>query len=350
MAKYHVGKDGQARPCKAASPDSCPLAKADDSGVVKPFDSLDAAQSYGERVAMGLVGEDSSHAAPVAGIRDDGHYVDDTGYVYPKVGQKWSDKDRAAFVQRAAYGLFLAGAYDPDDPSADKSEDEDVHDEWEDVVGGYLDWSEMQWRHDCAVDSMLSDPGFMSDEEWDALGSEYPVITDDGGIREAKDSERPATEDEISEYVSSENADALRNDVSIVPSFDGLDDSPRFDAATAEEKALIRESLDRADAAVASGDFDTAEYEYEIAAKHLGYDSLYHSFYPHPSEPVIKRLDDRLDMARAASGTYVLSMSDLPNDPYYDEERQLKSGTFALDGISVIPFDLDDDDEDGVRR
>ena len=348
MAKYHVGKDGQARPCKAASPDSCPLAKADDSGVVKHFDSLDAAQSYGERVAMGLVGEGSSHAAPVPGMHD-GHYVDDTGYVYPKVGQKWSDKDRAAFVQQAAYGLFVSGAYDPDDPSADESED--VHDELEDVVRGYLDWSEMQWRHDCARDSMLSDPGFMSDEEWDALGSEYPVITDDGGIREAKDSERPATEDEISEYVSSENADALQNDVSMVPSSDGLGDSPRFDAATAEEKFLIWASLDRGDAAVASGDFDAAEYEYEIAAKPLGYDFRTNSF--HSSEPVIKRLDDRLDMARAASDAYVLSMSDLPNDPYYDEERQLKSGTFALDGISVIPFDLDDDgddDEDGISR
>ena len=218
MAKYHVGKDGQARPCKAASPDSCPLAKADDSGVVKHFDSLDAAQSYGERVAMGLVGEGSSHAAPVA------------------------------------------------------------------------------------------------------------------GIREAKDSERPATDDEISEYVRSANADALRNDVSIVSSFDRINDYPRFDAATAEEKALIRESLDRADAAVASGDFEAAADEYQTAMKHLGYKLID----VRPTDPVFERLMDRWYMARAASDAYGLSMEDLPNDPYYDEERQLKPGTFGIYGDAIL--------------
>ena len=224
MAKYHVGKDGQARPCKAASADSCPLAKADDSGVVKHFDSLDAAQSYGERVAMGLVGEDSSHEAPVA------------------------------------------------------------------------------------------------------------------GVREAKDSERPATDDEISAYVFAANRETLQNDVSVVPSSDGLEDSLSFKAATAEEKALIRDSLDRADAAVASGDFDAATDEYQVAAEHLGYDHGTDSFQPY--DPVLDRLKDRWSLAYFASHAYS------------DKEHQLEAGSYFLaDGAYVVPFyRRGDDDEDGIRR
>lgn len=345
MAKYHVGKDGQAKPCKAASADSCPLAKADDSGVVKHFDSLDAAQSYGERVAMGLVGEDSSHEAPVAGMRDDGHYVDDSGHVYPKMGQEWSDDDRAAYVAQAARDVVEAGAYDPDDSTTD---------DLKSIAAGEWDWDDIQ-RERRAPTGYGQSPLFegesvMLGSQWDALDSKYPVITDDGGIREAKDSERPATDDEISEYVRSSNADALRNDVSIVSSFDGLDGYWRFDDAPDEEKALIRESLDRADAAVASGDFEAAADEYQTAAEHLGYDHGTASF--HQSDPVLEQLKDRWDMASAAACEDGLSMSDLPNDPYYEEERQLEPGTFALDG-GVIPFDLDDDDdddEDGIRR
>ena len=469
MAKYHVGKDGQARPCKAASPDSCPLAKADGSGVVKHFDSLDAAQSYGERVAMGLANEspaqearlpglrrnghyvdDSGHVYPragkewsdddraayvawavrkalerggyapdpviddlksiaagewdwddiqreyrpltgygqskgvdrwwdtidskypvitfdggireakdfelslaneppahgplVAGMRDDGHYVDDRGHVYPKAGQEWSDYDRVAYVSKAARDAVETGDYDPDDRTID-----DLYE----VARGRLDWSDMWLRHYSRYEnSVLKAPGFMSDEEWDALGCGYPVITDDGVICKTKDSDRPTPEDKIadkiSEYVRSANADVLQNNVSMVPSFDGMEDSPRFDAATAEEKALIRESLDRADAAVASGDFGVAADEYEIAAKHLGYDSRYLSF--RSSDPVLERLQDRWDMAYAASGVDFLMMDDLPNDPSYDEERYLEPGTFRITEDGVIPFDLGDDDEDGIRR
>lgn len=351
MAKYHVGKDGQARPCKAASPDSCPLAKADGSGVVKHFDSLDAAQSYGERVAMGLVGEGSSDGAPVVGMRDDGHYVDDSGHVYPKEGEEWSDDDRAAYVQQAIRETLVL------------YEDDPAFDDLKSIAAGEWDWGDI--RRECRALTGYGQSNGV-DSWWDALDSKCPVLDVDGairvdkdsevgegsshvapvaGIRGAKASEVPATEDEISEYVRSANANALRNDVSIVSSFDVLDGygCRRFDDAPAEEKALIQASLDRADAAVASGDFEAAADEYKTAVEHLGYKLI--DF--RTADPVLERLRGRLFMADfAISDGFSLSMEDLPSDPSYDEERELEPGTFRITEDGVIPFDLDDDDDD----
>ena len=339
MAKYHVGKDGQARPCKAASPDSCPLAKADGSGVVKHFDSLDAAQSYGERVAMGLVGEGT--LAPGMYY---GHYMDDSGHVYPKAGQEWSDDDRAAYVQRAIRETLVL------------YEDDPAFDDLKSIAAGEWDWDDM--RRECmALTGYGQSKGV--DSWWDALDSKCPVIDVDGVLREDKDSERsatddefrervreakasevPATDDEISAYVFAANRETLQHDVSVVPSFDGMEDSLRFKGAIAEEKALIRESLDRADAAVASGDFRVARDKYQVAAEHLGFDYDPYSF---KRDPVLKRLLDRWNMASRSISYWkdMLSMEYLPNDPSYDEVRQLKPGTFSITEDGVIPLDKD---------
>ena len=336
MAKYHVGKDGQARPCKAASPDSCPLAKADESGVVKHFDSLDAAQSYGERVAMGLVGEDSSHAAPVAGMRDDGHYVDDSGHVYPKMGQEWSDDDRAAYVAQAARDAVEAGAYDPDDPTTD---------DLKSIAAGEWGWDDIQRERQQPTGSLFEGESIMLDHQWDALDSQYPVMSDDGGVFEAELDERPANEGEISEYVRSANGGVLRADVEESSTAESMYDDPYVEDMSDAEKADLRRDLEDADLsarnAVDPEDFfDVEDYYYE-AAKKLGYDDSTDSF-PGPSTPFRDRLKDRLDMARkACADDFELTMSDLPDDPQFDDERYLEPGTFAID-LSPIRLDLDD--------
>ena len=339
MAKYHVGKDGQARPCKAASPDSCPLAKADESGVVKHFDSLDAAQSYGERVAMGLAGEDSSHEAPVAGMRDDGHYVDDSGHVYPKMGQEWSDDDRAAYVAQAARDYV------------DAYGEGEVSDDMRSLADGDWDWDDIQRERQQPTGygraPLFEGENIMLDRQWDALDSKYPVIDDSGDVHEATYDERPANDGEIGEYVRSANADSLRADVSNSPTAEFMDDDPYVEGMSDAEKAAIRRDLKAADSwtsgAVYDVDFYHAMYYYYEAAKKLGYDYSTDSF-PGPSTPFRDRLKDRLDMADNASRESLdeLTMSDLPNDPYFDDQRDLEPGTFAINEGSVISLDLDD--------
>ena len=354
MAKYHVGKDGQARPCKAASPDSCPLAKADDSGVVKHFDSLDAAQSYGERVAMGLVGEGSSHAAPVSGMRDDGHYVDDSGHVYPKMGQEWSDDDRAAYVAQAARDYV------------DAYGEGEVSDDMRSLADGDWDWDDIQRERQQPTGygqaPLFEGESIMLDHQWDALDSKYPVIDDSGDVWEADDDERPANDAEISEYVRSMNEGSLRADVSNSPTTEFMDDDPYVEDMSDAEKAAIRRDLEDADSivsgAVRGEDFYEAMNYYSDAAEKLGYDDSTDSF-PGPSTPFRDRLKDRWDMAsKACALDCELTMSDLPDDPHFDGERNLEPGTFAIDG-SPISLDLDDDDDDeydddgvlkGVRR
>ena len=353
MAKYHVGKDGQARPCKAASPDSCPLAKADDSGVVKHFDSLDAAQSYGERVAMGLVGEGSSHAAPVPGMHD-GHYVDDTGYVYPKMGQEWSDDDRAAYVAQAARDYVDAYC------------EGEVSDDMRSLADGDWDWDDIQRERQQPTGygqaPLFEGESIMLDHQWDALDSKYPVIDDSGDVWEADDDERPANDAEISEYVRSMNEGSLRADVSNSPTTEFMGDDPYVEDMSDAEKAAIRRDLEDADSivsgAVRGEDFFEAMNYYSDAAGKLGYDDSTDSF-PGPSTPFRDRLKDRWDMAsKACALDCELTMSDLPDDPHVDVQRNLEPGTFAIDG-SPISLDLDDDDDDeydddgvlkGVRR
>ena len=376
MAKYHVGKDGQARPCKAASADSCPLAKADDSGVVKHFDSLDAAQSYGERVAMGLVGEDSSHEAPVAGVReakdserpatDDeiSAYVfaanrktlqNDVSVVPSSDGLEDSLSFKAATAEEKALirdsldradaavasGDFGVARYNYKiaaehlgfdyDPFSFKSAPvlKRLVDRW-DMATRSLSF----WKDSLSMEDLPNDRAY--DEERQLKPGTFS-ITEDGVIPLDKDSERSATEGKV-ERVRSANVNVLQHDVSIVSSFDRINDSPRFDAATAEEKALIRESLDRADAAVASGDFEAAADEYQTAMKHLGYDHGTDSFQPY--DPVLDRLKDRWSLAYFASHAYS------------DKEHQLEAGSYFLaDGAYVVPFyRRGDDDEDGIRR
>lgn len=335
MAKYHVGKDGQARPCKAASPDSCPLAKADGSGVVKHFDDMADAQAYGERVVMGLADESPAQEAPVSGMRDDGHYVDDSGHVYPKMGSEWSDDDRAAYVAQAARGAVEAGAFDPDDPST-----EDL----KSLAAGDYDWDDIQ-RERQSEYSLLDGESIMLDRQWEALDSQYPVITDDGDVHEADDSERPATDDEISEYVRSVNADSLQNDVSISRTSEQMSDDYYFEDMSDAERDAVRADLDVADDAVAAGDFEEASSRYQAAADKLGYDYGMASF-SGPASPVRDRIRSRWDMADGAA--YGEDMSDLPDDPAFDDERDLEPGTFSISSSGVSSLDLDDDEYQGA--
>lgn len=337
MAKYHVGKDGQARPCKAASPDSCPLAKADGSGVVKHFDSLADAQAYGERVVMGLANE-----SPASGMRDDGHYVDDSGHVYPKMGQEWSDDDRAAYVAQTARDAVEAGAFDPDDP---------ITDDLKSLAAGEWDWDDIQRERHAPTGygqaPLFDGESIMLDCQWDALDSKYPVIDDVSGVREAEDSERPATDDEVSEYVRSMNADSLQADVSNSSTVEGMYDDWRVEDMSDAEKASIRRDLEDADSiasrALTAEDYDEAREYYQAVAEKLGYDYSTASF-AGPSTSFSARLKDRWDMAcAAAAGDGELTMSDLPDDPQFDDERNLESGRFAIDGF-VTPLDLDDDE------
>ena len=337
MAKYHVGKDGQARPCKAASPDSCPLAKADGSGVVKHFDSLDAAQSYGERVAMGLANESPAHEAPVVGMRDDGHYVDDSGHVYPKMGQEWSDDDRAAYVAQAARDYV------------DAYGEGEVSDDMRSLADGDWDWDDIQRERQQPTGSgqapLFEGENIMLDHQWDALDSQYPVIDDSGDVHEAELYERPANEGDISDYVRSANGAHLQSEVGNSSTAERMYDDPYVEDMSDAEKADLRRDLEDADwavcdAVIAEDFFEAVDY-YSDAAEKLGYDDSTDSF-PGSSTPFRDRLKDRLDMARkACAGDFELTMSDLPDDPQFDDERYLEPGTFA---IGIVPFSLDLDD------
>ena len=354
MAKYHVGKDGQARPCKAASPDSCPLAKADGSGVVKHFDDMADAQAYGERVVMGLANESPAQEVPVSGMRDDGHYVDDSGHVYPKMGQEWSDDDRAAYVAQAARDYV------------DVYGEGEVSDDMRSLADGDWDWDDIQRERQQPTGygqaPLFEGEDIMLDHQWDALDSKYPVIDDSGDVWEADDDERPANDAEISEYVHSMNEGSLRADVSNSPTTEFMDDDPYVEDMSDAEKAAIRRDLEDADSivsgAVRGEDFYEAMNYYSDAAEKLGYDDSTDSF-PGPSTPFRDRLKDRWDMAsKACALDCELTMSDLPDDPHFDGERNLEPGTFAIDD-SPISLDLDDDDDDeydddgvlkGIRR
>ena len=337
MAKYHVGKDGQARPCKAASSDSCPLAKADGSGVVRHFDDTADAQAYGERVVMGLANESPAQEAPVSGMRDDGHYVDDSGHVYPKMGQEWSDDDRAAYVAQAARDYVDAYG--------------EVSDDMRSLADGDWDWDDIQRERQQPTGygqaPLFEGESIMLDHQWDALDSKYPVIDSAGDVHEATDSERPASDLEISEYVRSVNADSLQADVSNSPTVEGMYDDWRVEDMSDAEKASIRRDLEDADSiasrALTAEDYDEAREYYQAAAEKLGYDYSTAPF-AGPSTSFSARLKDRWDMAcAAAAGDGELTMSDLPDVPQFDDERNLESGRFAIDGF-VTPLDLDDDE------
>lgn len=60
MTKYHVSKDGVARPCKAASPESCTAEGMDgESALHGDFSSRREASRFAEKVLEGNIGKDS---------------------------------------------------------------------------------------------------------------------------------------------------------------------------------------------------------------------------------------------------------------------------------------------------
>lgn len=269
MAKYHVGKDGQARPCKAASPDSCPLAKADGSGVVKHFDDMADAQAYGERVVMGLANESPAQEAPVSGMRDDGHYVDDSGHVYPKMGQEWSDDDRAAYVAQAARDYV------------DVYGEGEVSDDMRSLAAGDWDWEDIQRERQQPTGygqaPLFEGEDIMLNHQWDALDSKYPVIDDSGDVHEGSsrfvgreldqgvyDGVDWSADDDVHEFMSEID---LRVDPDVEVDDDPFAHHPYYEfgvrpLSTQEKFESARSRLDQLRAAVSNPDHAKyAEYE-----------------------------------------------------------------------------------------
>ena len=296
MARYHVGRDGQPRVCKAASPDSCPLAKADGS-VVKHFESLPEAQEYGEKVVMGTVSEE-----PVAGMRDDGRYVDDSGHVYPKMGQEWSDDDRAAYVAQAA-----RDAVDADPESAS--------DDLRSLAAGEWDWDDIQAEREKPTgygqSPVFEGENIMLDSQWDALDSEYPVITDDvyavtsNEARSARATRLQEIADKIGSADSSREETRLRNEYTTLSYQNNLlaadDLSSRYgiddlSGVSDTDREAIWSDVEAGDDALANGNFGEAANRYQSALDSLSEDDRMFSH-------LGTELEDRADAASIAAGS-----------------------------------------------